>query len=1010
MASSPSYSRASSPTLVRSDLSDALFDSYIQDATAPASRPMDRVDSHGASSTRLDQFGPSPFLITQQQQQQDQASDGTQSLNARPADMVRQLSSQTKRMSFIEASDRDDAIVRKNEDGLALSSTTFTPAWDMAPGGSSNVGNTSANNTSNGMRNKSSASALGSIGDGRPANASPEIVRVATLSPLAELDANVGRSQNSMTANEPYELITSTFPAKARPSSFILGVLPADQARDRKAAANGGPGNMLSVDTSVSPTHSRVPSPVRSAISDQSAFASIDVGNPSRFNAADPSHASSALSTSPTQYSQDRRSSNVLSTLSIRVADLEANMQDLTNAVDFQMRSMRDEISSLRSLVLQSTMSSGLRSDQSSYDRDSAAMSPTIGLGRPPFRAQSHSSIPPSPAPSFSQGDANDKDQQEQIRLLTGQINALSTSVTHLMTRSNSGGSGAAFHLQQQQQLQQQRQVSMPLPSQMSPNQPFSDNWRPERGIKGATPGLGLSAPSSGSGFGPGNNNSSNLNSAKNAMMRSLSASGMSRGNSLNGSSWDPSSSPMVAGGGGSMGSNAPSSNPPGSLGSKWEALGIGSDLFRIVAKYGIGPPTKVQMKAIPIVVRGQDVIAQAPAIQERIQSYVIPSLQSVLTSLAMEHGSMPRTIQIVVITATVDQAAQAYRLYQGLGGPFGISSCLVAGHPSSSDLVSDAANMLKNPLQVLVGTPHKMHELLKLGAVNLADVRLFVVDECDQLLARNLSDHVSSIAKMLPVPTLTPGSPVMSARSAGGVTDVAPPQSRQTAIYSCTVPQDVLTFASSLQSKEPVRVLARRDLAETSAPSTRSVKHYTATVSSSSKAPGAGRLEPAALRESKLNLISDICRNNTFEAAVIICSSVEAVEAVRFKLNTSGIDAYVLHQDLTSAARSALVGRFRSSGSPRSTGPKRALVVYDALSRSLNDVPPVSLVVNFDLPRAVEDYQVRVNLCASNGPAARMGSIIVSLVASLADSDTIRNLESHYRYKITELPTSPTP
>lgn len=257
--------------------------------------------------------------------------------------------------------------------------------------------------------------------------------------------------------------------------------------------------------------------------------------------------------------------------------------------------------------------------------------------------------------------------------------------------------------------------------------------------------------------------------------------------------------------------------------------------------------------------------VAQAPAIQERIQSYVIPTLQIIFTqaSLAAQPLSFdsqpaaPRGIQAIVVTATVDQSAQAQRLCVGLGGSLGIRTSLCVG----GDLQSEVQALVKAPPHILVGTPQKLLDLLQTRAVPTHDLRLVVIDECDQLIARNLSDLVLQISKLLPPSSSAPssslaaaaganagGSPTMSRSPLPGAFESAsmarfgsnaslassstaahgPQVERQVAIFSCTVPQDVLNFASALQLREPVRVLVRRnDGGDGSSPSMRSLKQY---------------------------------------------------------------------------------------------------------------------------------------------------------------------------------------
>ncbi|ORY46304.1 hypothetical protein BCR35DRAFT_311026 [Leucosporidium creatinivorum] len=693
--------------------------------------------------------------------------------------------------------------------------------------------------------------------------------------------------------------------------------------------------------------------------------------------------------------------------------------------------------------------------------------------GRPTFPSSS-SALGGAGAGLFGGGGGGEDDKDEQIRLLTAQVANLSSSVAHLSANANASQGGGMTptqlqHLQQQQQ--QQRQFSLPNPTGTSGGAPGSthaspalsslvDGWKRDLpssspGGGGGGTGLGMSGVGGGPGGGGG---------IKSPMMRPVSSVGLSRTGSLGGvggafgrqqrgsgetfdsssAGWgDVASSPLLGGGGANGGAGASSpllgSNPPGSLGGKWEALGVGNELFRTIAKYGLGPPTKIQSKAIPCILRSQDIVAQAPSIQERIQSYVVPALQLIL-SLASSDASTPnapptaRGIQILIVTATVDQAAQAQRLFIGLGGSLGIRTSLCVG-ASNSDLPNEASTLLKSPPHVLVGTPQKLLDLFALRTVPTNDVRLLVVDECDQLIARNLAEFVGNLVRLLPPSGTAPGSPVMGRSpmlGAGGGGGGGLPGAfdtpnftgsprfpnaaaadgggggRQTAILSCTVPQDVLNFASSLQLREPVRVLVRREGGDSTSPTVRNLKQYYVYIavgsSTKSKAVGVGRREASNAREWKLEALADLCEDYAFDNAVIFCSSVDAVEAVSYKLGTRAIETLALHQDMGQSSRHAIMTKFRSANN-RTGGGKKVLVVYDALCRTLTDVPQVPLVLNFDLPRAVEDYVHRIT-CATASGYARPG-VAINIVTPGADVEMLRSIEAYYRCKIAELPPS---
>ncbi|CED84159.1 p-loop containing nucleoside triphosphate hydrolase protein [Phaffia rhodozyma] len=292
----------------------------------------------------------------------------------------------------------------------------------------------------------------------------------------------------------------------------------------------------------------------------------------------------------------------------------------------------------------------------------------------------------------------------------------------------------------------------------------------------------------------------------------------------------------------------------------KWDQVGLVPELLRAVLKYGIGPPNKVQQRALPFLLRGADIIAQAPPTQERIIAYVVPGINACLSHPVSGPYKGP---QVVIITTTVDQATQAYKLVRDLATPLGLRSSLCVGSSSANNSNGgwiDEQRMLAP--SIVVGTPAKISELFTSSrALSGELVRFLVIDEVDQLIARNLYEFVIEVVKKLPLPRsrglagAVPGggalmspsilspydtgasSPFNPASStqfpgtsrrfpgnnpAGAIGSVHMPGpvegvnnngvERQTCLFSNTVPQDVLNFSNAIQVREPVRVLVRRD------------------------------------------------------------------------------------------------------------------------------------------------------------------------------------------------------
>lgn len=754
-----------------------------------------------------------------------------------------------------------------------------------------------------------------------------------------------------------------------------------------------------------------------------------------------------------------------LEAIAARLFTAEAGLAELAALVRDELGSLRTEVSALRNAVLQSSMAAAtpplgppspgltggghtlgprfaaaannsvehtvLDSPMVTLHSPSPNHSPRLPLGPAPIGFDSRISDGSAPA-----GSAAD----EHIRALEHQLRGLSTAVAVLMSTNNG----------QQSALLPASLGGTPLVSPglgINPPGPFGrQNSMPSP----HSPSLGLGV--SNAPLPPGGRSPLMRPHSNGGLSRQISGGGYprdSRGGlspgpgagGFDGGSWDGSGgmqSPSLGNGGGNGGVQ----NPPGSLASKWEVLGIGKEVFNAIAKYGLGPPSKVLARTIPTMLRYQDVVSQAPSIQERIQSYSIPALELIVRGVAAEPG-LAKGIQVIIITATVDQSAQAQRLLSGLGANLGIRTVLCTGQ---ANFEHDKEGLINNPAHVVVGTPRGLLEMLKNHEINLSDVRLLAIDEADQLIARNLSDLVHQLVRLLP-PSAAEASAASAASSLSGQTPGSPtavrsgadlpgafgtptpaynarfgspalppvPTTRQTCIISCTVPQDVLAFAQNLRLHEPVRVLMRREGGEASNVSVRGLKQFAYRVGQGAP-PGAGG------KEWKLEALADLVEDwPGVEGVVVFCSNADMVEPIVQKLGSRALEAFGLAIDLGTAGRKQLLDRFRrrGPGSASSTGQtKKILVAYEALARSLAaDLgPQMGLVVNFDMPRAVTDAEHRFACAAAvggggagggrHGPV-QGGGAVVNFTASGADVDMVRAIEGHYRCRVAELPAN---
>ena len=294
--------------------------------------------------------------------------------------------------------------------------------------------------------------------------------------------------------------------------------------------------------------------------------------------------------------------------------------------------------------------------------------------------------------------------------------------------------------------------------------------------------------------------------------------------------------------------------------------------------------------------------------------------------------------------------------MIRDLGGPIGIRSALGVG-ASSSDLSQELRLLQQNMPHIICGTPQKLHALFTSpGGLVGSEVRFLVLDEVDQLIARNLHEFVFTIVKLLPpprsrpisgTPTATPGSisqtsfptfeppgnpstlsspfpsqgrrfsNIISTSNANDATTAAQPIERQTALFSNTVPQDVLNLATAIQLREPVRVLVRRDGNVTNADSNQGSRGlrqfylYLAFTAGGRSDPlaaapggglgiigsgrGASNAESAQAREWKLDALADLFDDVEIAQAIVHVGGMTSLDSVVYKLASRGLEAVPL-------------------------------------------------------------------------------------------------------------------
>ena len=366
--------------------------------------------------------------------------------------------------------------------------------------------------------------------------------------------------------------------------------------------------------------------------------------------------------------------------------------------------------------------------------------------------------------------------------------------------------------------------------------------------------------------------------------------------------------------------------------------LGLPSDLLKAVTDMGFVSPTAIQKEAIPVLLSGRDVVGVAQTGTGKTAAFGLPLLDAV--------DSRDSVVQALVLAPTRELALQSAEAITDMAARSrGLDVVAVYGGAPYGPQIG----ALKGGAQVVVGTPGRVIDLIDKGALQLDDVRYFVLDEADEMLRMGFAEDVETIAESLP-------------------TD------RRTALFSATMPPAIQAVARQ-HLHEPVQVEVSRPA------STVATVHQTYAV--------------VPFRH-KIGAVSRVLAVTDAEAAIVFVRTKSTAEDVAIELAGRGIQAAAISGDVPQRERERLVERLRA-------GTLDVLVATDVAARGL-DVDRIGLVVNFDVPREAEAYVHRIG---RTGRAGRHGEAVTFLTPK--EKGKLRQIERLTGSRLEEI-TLPSP
>jgi len=346
--------------------------------------------------------------------------------------------------------------------------------------------------------------------------------------------------------------------------------------------------------------------------------------------------------------------------------------------------------------------------------------------------------------------------------------------------------------------------------------------------------------------------------------------------------------------------------------------------VLQAVTDLGYEVPTPIQERAIPALLAGRDVLGQAQTGTGKTAAFALPLLHNLDTSA--------RGVQGLVVTPTRELALQVSKAIYEYGRLRGVRVLAVYGGQSYDRQIS----RLERGVDIVVGTPGRMLDLINRGVLNLSTVRYLVLDEADEMLSMGFVEDIEAILRETP-------------------------SERQTALFSATLPEPIRQLAERyMHNPEAIAVNPERvTVAETEQ------RHY------------------LVYEEDKLAALMRLLEVETVTGALIFTRTKVKAAEVADALVARGIQAEALHGDLTQAARETVLNRFRQ-------GRLTFLVATDVAARGL-DIEGISHVINFDLPFDAEAYVHRIG---RTGRAGRTG-VAISLLTP-REKQGLRRIEAY--------------
>ncbi len=345
-----------------------------------------------------------------------------------------------------------------------------------------------------------------------------------------------------------------------------------------------------------------------------------------------------------------------------------------------------------------------------------------------------------------------------------------------------------------------------------------------------------------------------------------------------------------------------------------FSTLGLSEPILRAVLEQGYDTPTPIQAQAIPVVLRGADLLASAQTGTGKTAGFMLP----ILNRLVGKPRAKSNHASVLILAPTRELAAQIHESAEQYGKYLNLRTAVVFGGVK----INPQMQKLRGGVEILIATPGRLMDLFQQRAVRLDEVDVLVLDEADRMLDMGFVHAIKKIMTYLP-------------------------KNRQTLLFSATFSKEICQMAKEFL-KSPVEI---------------SVTPRNATAVTVSQ-----KIHPVD-KARKSALLSHLLRNEDWSQALVFSRTKHGANKLVKLLAIDGIEAQAIHGNKSQSQRTKALSDFKA-------GKVHVLVATDIAARGI-DIDQLPIVVNFDLPDVAEDYVHRIGRTGRAGSVGGAISLV---------------------------------